>query len=112
MFASRSFKVSQKGLGMVENHLAQFGSAPQNAAMLERLRGALSSGARITGSDASFYFHELSEATMMGRGMAYEVAHSAALGKYGVSPFSVYHPEVIQSLPGLFNANWSSFWGL
>ncbi|MEO7593486.1 MAG: RHS repeat-associated core domain-containing protein, partial [Byssovorax sp.] len=95
MFANRTFQVSEKGLAMVENHLTQFGGFPENAAMIQRLRGALSSGTGITGADASFYFHEVSEATMMGRGMGYEAAHAASLGKYGVSPFSVYHPEVV-----------------
>jgi hypothetical protein len=94
------------------SHLARFGNVPQNAAMIERLRGALAAGEWIAGADASFYLHEVSEATMMGRGMAYAEAHAAALGKYGVSPFSVYHPEVIQAFPGLFNSNWLSFWGL
>ena len=112
MFESRTFQVSEKGLGIVERHLTQFGEVPENAAMIARLRGALSSGAGITGADGSFYFHEVSEATMMGRGMSYEAAHAASLGKYGVSPFSVYHPEVVQALPGSFNTNWGAFWGL
>jgi len=78
--------------------------------MVERLRTALSSGRSISGADASFYFHEVSEATMMGRGMAYDVAHPAALSKYGVSPFSVYHPDVINALPEAFGSNWAAFW--
>jgi hypothetical protein len=56
--------------------------------------------------------HEVAEATMMGSGAAYEAAHSAALLKYGVSPFSVYHPEVILKYASEFNANWLRFWGL
>ena len=36
----------------------------------------------------------------------------ASLAKYNVSPFSVYHPDVIEALPELFNSNWSAFWGL
>ena len=96
----------------MENHITQFGSWPQNTAMIARLRGALSIGADITGADASFYFHEVSEATMMGKGITYDAAHAAALGKYGVSPFSVYAPDVIQASPELFGPNWSEFWGL
>jgi hypothetical protein len=38
----------------------------------------------------------------MGRGVPYEAAHGAALGKYGVSPFSLYDPSVIQANPTLF----------
>jgi hypothetical protein len=56
--------------------------------------------------------HELSEATMMRRGMPYNAAHEAALGKYGVSPYSVYHPDVISALPEFFNPSWFDFWGL
>jgi hypothetical protein len=110
--AGRSIKVSEKGLTIVEQHLArpEFAGAPQNAAMIARLRSALSGGSRVTGADASFYLHEVSEATMMGRGLSYDAAHAAALGKYGVSPFSVYHPEVIQAHPGFFNSNWAAFW--
>lgn len=80
--------------------------------MIERLRSALASGTGITGADASFFFHEISEATMMSKGMSYEAAHAASLGKYGVSPLSVYHPDVIKSLPGTFNSNWFKFCGL
>ncbi|NUQ73297.1 MAG: RHS repeat-associated core domain-containing protein, partial [Polyangiaceae bacterium] len=110
--AGRSIKVSEKGLTIVEQHLArpQFAGAPQNAAMIVRLRSSLLGGSRVTGADASFYLHEISEATMMGRGLSYDAAHAAALGKYGVSPFSVYHPEVIQMYPGFFNSNWAAFW--
>jgi len=78
--------------------------------MVDRLRVALRTETPITGADASFYFHEVSEATMMGRGAAYEVAHPAALSKYGVSPFSVYHPDVIRALPESFGPNWAAFW--
>jgi len=44
--------------------------------------------------------------------MFYETAHAAALGKYGVSPFSLYHPEVIQQFPAAFNNAWRAYWGL
>ncbi len=111
MFASRGFQISEKGLRIVETHLVQFGEVPENTAMISRLRAALKSGEELTGADASFYFHEVSEATLMGRGVSYEAAHATALGKYGVSPFSVYHPDVIKALPGRFNSNWSTFWG-
>jgi hypothetical protein len=80
--------------------------------MLQRLRSAMEAGRTVTGADAVFYTHEAAEATMMGRGMAYDVAHAAALSKYQVSPFSVYHPEVIQTLPEQFNPNWRAFWRL
>jgi len=108
----KEISVSQRGLNLVENHLAQFGDVEENTMMLDRLRGSLATGQKISGGDASFYLHEASEATMMGRGMSYDAAHAAALQKYGVSPFSVYSPQVIQALPGSFNQNWFKFWGL
>lgn len=92
--------------------LSQFGSWPPNTAMIARLRAALSEGRAISDADAVFYTHELAEATMMGRGMSYEAAHAAALSKYGVSPYSVYHPDVIQQFSEVFNSSWRNFWGL
>ncbi len=110
--AGRSVRVSERGINLVEQHLAQFGDVAENSAMIARLRSAFAQGAKISGADASFYLHEASEATMMGRGLLYETAHDAALLKYGVSPYSVYAPEVILANPGSFNANWLNFWGL
>jgi hypothetical protein len=110
--ATAELRVSQQGLQTVEQHLARFGSVPQNEAMIARLREALTQGRRISGADASFYMHEVNEATLMGRGLTYEVAHASALSKYQVSPFSVYHPEVIQAFPSQFNQNWLRFWGI
>ena len=110
--AGRSIRVSEKGLGIVARHLMKFPHVPENAAMVARLRQALTRGSRINGADASFYLHEVSEATMMARGLSYEPAHAAALAKYSVSPFSVYHPEVIAANPGAFNSNWFKFWGI
>lgn len=112
IFAERELTVTPKGLDLVRGHLAQFGDVPANTAMLERLEGAMASGQRVTGADGIFYTHEAAEATMMGRGLSYDVAHAAALEKYGVSPYSVYHPDVIKALPDHFNSNWSKFWGI
>jgi hypothetical protein len=39
-------------------------------------------------------------------------AHEAVLQKCGVSPYSVYHPEVIQQFSGWFNQGFKDFWGL
>jgi hypothetical protein len=57
----------------------------------------------------SFYLHEIYESTLMNRGVLYEVAHPAALNRYGVSAFSVYHLDVILTTPG-FNEHWMDFW--
>ncbi|NJK91117.1 MAG: hypothetical protein HC904_04355 [Blastochloris sp.] len=80
--------------------------------MMQRLRTAQANGQKVTGADANFYLHEASEATMMGRGMSYDAAHAAALQKYNVSPFSLYHPEVIQANPGIFGTGFKNYWGL
>lgn len=83
---------------------------------------AMTNGQKVTGADASFYMHEVAESTamkpLMARGMsfsdAYDIAHPASLQKYQVSPFSVYHPDVIRQVnllePGSFNNNWIEFW--
>ncbi len=112
--ASRAGTVSlsDKGLKIVEQHLATFGPDEANLMMVGRLHSALQSGQRISGADKNFYLHELAEATMMARGMSAEAAHLAAINKYRVSPFSLYHPEVILKLPGHFNENWLRFWGI
>lgn len=78
--------------------------------MVSRLRTALADGISIEGADASFYIRELSESTMMSRGLDYSTAHQGAPGNYEVSPYSVYHPDVINAInaaePGSFIPNW------
>lgn len=110
--AGKSINVSGKGLDLVKNHISQFGDVPENTAMIYRIESALKSGQAITGADASFYMHEAAEATMMQGGSSYKAAHEAALQKYSVSPFSVYHPEVIQNFSEWFNQGFKDFWGL
>jgi hypothetical protein len=112
ILANSQVAVTQKGLDLVSNHLSQFGDFPPNQMMLDRLQAAMDAGTPVTGADAVFYTHEASEATLMARGMTYDDAHAAALEKYGVSPFSVYHPDVVQANPGWLNQNWRNFWGL
>lgn len=110
--AGVELEVTAEGLGAVEAHLAQFGEWAHNAAMVERLQAALEAGSQISGADVVFYTHELMEAQLMAEGLSYEAAHAAALAEYGVSPFSVYAPEVVQAFPELFNSAWFQFWGL
>lgn len=61
--------------------------------------------------------HELAESHMMKSLLkttdfenAYDIAHSAALKKYDVSQFSVYHPEVIAKNSEQFSLAWRRFW--
>ncbi|MHC1730415.1 MAG: hypothetical protein AB9888_00055, partial [Bacteroidales bacterium] len=105
----KSIKVSDKGLNIVKSHLSKFGDFPENELMIGRFENALMNGEDIVGADASFYMHEVSEYTSMSKGIVYETAHAAALKKYDVSQFSVYHPEVIKQLPESFNINWRAF---
>lgn len=97
--------VSREGLQAVKEHLAQFGPHAPNDAMVTRLQTALDSGRPVTGGDANFYLHELSEADLMKDGLSYDEAHAAALKKYGVSLYSVYSPDVIQQHPDHYNNN-------
>ena len=80
--------------------------------MIARLRTALKSGKALSGADANFYMHELTESKLMASGMSYEEAHQAALEAHGASPFSLYSPEVIKQFPEYFNQAYRDFWGL
>ncbi len=108
--AAEGVTVTEEGLATVTQHLAQFGEYGPNEAMLERLGAAVDS--TVSGADANFYTHELLEAENMASGLSYEEAHAAALEEAGVSPYSVYHPDVIEQFPELFNDAWRAYWGL
>jgi hypothetical protein len=117
--AGQEFTVTGSNIEKIETHLQRFSEeeedgsmAPQNEMMLDRLKTAFAEGRAVYGADASFYFHELHEASLMDAGIDYPEAHSSAFAKYGVSPFSVYAPEVVQSFPELFNSHWLKFWDL
>jgi RHS repeat-associated protein len=115
-------KVSEEEIQIIQEHLSTWplteddGSiAPENQAMIARLQEALSNGTEITGADANFYLHELYERTLMKDApytdVAYDAAHAASLKRYGVSPFAVYHPDVIERFPERFNSSWFKYWG-
>ena len=85
--------------------------------MINRLDSALKNGEKIKSADASFYMHEISESHMMKDLIktmdfenAYDIAHNAALNKYEVSQFSVYHPDVIAKNSSEFSLAWKRFW--
>lgn len=106
----RSAVVTEKGLNIVKSHLAQFGDDAGNAGMIQRLENSIANGRRVTGPDRNFYMHELKEATLMRRGMPYNSAHPEAIRWDRVSPFELYHPEVIKANPTIFNPNFLEFW--
>ena len=69
-------------------------------------------GQRVSGADANYYIHEIAEGTSRARGLGYDPAHAAALGKYRMSPYSLYHPDVIAKFPDEFNDAFRAYWGL
>lgn len=46
----------------------------------------------------------------MFKSLSQDIAHSSAIAKYQVSPCSIYHPDVIEALPGEFTQPWKQFW--
>lgn len=110
--AGNTYEITTDGLNTVKAHLATFGEDAGNTAMIKRLESALANGEKLEGADASFYLHELKETELMANGIDYYTAHQVALDFYEVSNFSVYHPDVIKSLPAEFSDNWFRFWGL
>jgi hypothetical protein len=112
--SGKEYTVTQKGLNNVRNYLTEQGFIDdyENQAMLSRLSNAMKNGVKITGADAVFYTHELKEAQLVALGTEQLVAHKIALKFYEVSPFSVYHPEVIKMNPSLWNKSWFDFWNI
>ena len=108
-----SITVTEEGLNKVKNHIKNNGfDAPENTAMIERLEKAMKNGDKISQADSSFYMHELKESTLMSKGMSYDEAHASALATYEVSPFSVYHPDIILQNPSSWGKSWFEFWGI
>lgn len=119
--SGNQYHVSEKGIRTIESHLSRSEfidsftgntalEEPENATMLARLWSALAEGQPISGADASFYFHELYENTLMEDGITYPEAHEAAINRYGVSPFSIYHPDAIMANPAAFGPPYFEFW--
>jgi RHS repeat-associated protein len=107
---SEGVVVTEQGLAIIEQHLAQFGEWEYNDAMIERLAAQL--GSRVTGYDANFYTHEMIEAEYMAAGLDAESAHAAALAETGVSPFEIYHPEVVRRFQDAFSTAWKAHLGI
>ncbi|MCM1259285.1 MAG: hypothetical protein NC307_15775 [Roseburia sp.] len=107
-----SVKPTKEGLDIIEKHLSGDMQADYNDAMIERIRNILKEGGELTGPDAEFYRHEIEETRLMNQGMDYNTAHGAALEKYGVTEFDLYHPDVIESMPEWFGSSWFDYWGI
>jgi hypothetical protein len=109
----QKFLVKKENLEMIKEHItSNFYYYKPNEMMIKRLEQALNNHQEISGADASFYFHELREAELMQQGLTYSEAHQQALKDYEVSPFSVYHPDVIRAYPDEFNKKWERAWGI
>lgn len=110
--SGKKYKITQKGLDFIKQYLSEQGFIGdyENQDMIKRLESALASGEKITGADAIFYTHEIKEALLVSSGIPQEDAHKMALKYYEVSPFSVYHPDVIKKESGWWNDKWFEFW--
>jgi hypothetical protein len=110
ILANHEYVIDPEKLDIIKIHVKNFAEYLPNIMMLNRLEQALNSGQKISGADASFYFHELKEAEFMKEGYDYYEAHQGSINYYSVSPYSLYHPEVIKACPDDFNRNWRKAW--
>jgi hypothetical protein len=121
----REINPTLKGLDIIQDHIATMDYAAYNDMQIARIQGAIETGQKLTGADASFYMHEISENTIMRRMVggtesefpelwrqSYQTAHEMALMKYNVSRFTVYHPDVIRAYSTDFHFNYLDFWGI
>jgi hypothetical protein len=106
----KEYDVELENLEIIKKHISEFNNFLPNQKMIERFQQALDSGQKISGADASFYFHELKEAELMEQGYDWYTAHPMSIAYYGVSPYSLYHSEVIRAYPEDFNRNWAKAW--
>jgi hypothetical protein len=92
-------RITALGIEVVERHLARFGTDPQNAAALQRLRRIVDGTVTLTAPDRNFYTHELREFVRY-RALGFSAgqpthpdeafqlwnnAHTAALEDYGLN---------------------------
>jgi hypothetical protein len=110
ILTDQEYGVEHDKLEIIRNHISKFPEFLPNYKMMERLQLALELEQKISGADASFYFHELKEAALMEQGYDWYTAHPMAIKHYGVSPYSLYHPEIIRAYPEDFNKNWRKAW--
>ena len=96
----------------IEQHLArpEFVRAPQNDAMLARIRSAATEGASLSRADRAFMRHELTENWLMNRGLGARPAHRIAGWTHPT--FGNYDPTVIKQFPQNFSPGWKNYWGI
>ena len=105
-------KPTQEGVDIITEHLSGDMQADFNDAMIRRIETVLQEGGELKGPDAEFYFHEIEEAGLMNQGLDYDAAHNAALDKYQVTEFDLYHPDVIKAMPEWFSPAWFEYWNI
>jgi hypothetical protein len=110
---SDRIRITNRGVDVVEQHVARFGPDPANQAMIERLRDIAAGQLEATGADLNFYSHELREFVRYRRqgfpiGDDYDLwinAHTATLEDYGLRELgaagnrNLFHPDAWPSLP-------------
>jgi hypothetical protein len=104
---------TESDLSTVTKHLTSIDaleSHPPNAAMISRIRSAMSDGRPLTPGERNFMTHELTEARAMARGVPQDLAHEMAGQTHPL--FQNYDPEIIKQYPEYFNSNWRKAWGL
>ncbi|GAB3869015.1 hypothetical protein GCM10028801_45680 [Nocardioides maradonensis] len=96
----------------IEQHLARpdFVHAPENDAMLARIRGAAADGTPLSAADRAFMRHELTESSLMDHGMGAPMAHRIAGWTHRT--FGNYDPSVIKQFPDRFGLGWKNYWGI
>ncbi len=107
---TNKIKITEKGVTVVEEHVARFGPDTANQGMIQRLRDIQAGRLQSTQTDLNFYSHELRESVRYRRlgwrtgqpgnpDAAYELwnnAHTATLEDYLLQegPGVLYHPSV------------------
>jgi hypothetical protein len=113
--SSDRIRITDRGVDVVEQHVARFGPDSANQTMIERLRDIAAGRLRATKADLNFYTHELREFVRyrrqgfpIGAGDDYDLwnnAHTAALEDYGLRELDddgnriLFHPDAWPSLP-------------
>ncbi len=107
---TENIKITNKGIDVVEQHLARFGPDAPNQVMVQRLRDIAAGKIKPTQADLNFYSHELREFVRYrrqgrphGAGDDYSLwnnAHTATLEDYGIPGMleDLYHPDAIRQL--------------
>jgi hypothetical protein len=107
--------ITDRGIDVIERHVARFGPDPANQAMIRRLRDIVEGRLPATLADLNFYARELREFVRYrrqgfstGAGDDYDLwnnAHTAALEDYGLNELdadgnrNLFHPDAWPLLP-------------